>query len=139
MRRGRRPSFLRRRASFPDVVVLPAPFRPQSKMCPGALRFSGAASPPKSSVSASLKTLTICSPGLTDLMTSSPMAFSFTVAMKSLATENSTSASRRDMRISRRASLIFFSEILPTPRKLRNVLSRLSDREENMMFKRANG
>lgn len=42
MRSGRRPSFLRRRASLADVVVLPAPLRPTMRMRAGGLRSSGA-------------------------------------------------------------------------------------------------
>ena len=52
--------------------------------------------------------------------------------MKSLATENSTSASRRARRISRRASEMFFSEILPWPLSFLNTPSRLSESELNM-------
>lgn len=74
----------------------------------------------------------ICSPGLIDFRTSAPWAFSLTREMKSFTTPSSTSASRRARRISRRESAMFFSEILPTPRRFRKVLSRLSARVENM-------
>ena len=46
MSSGRRPSFFRRLASLAEVVVLPAPLRPQMRMRAGGLRSSGAWSPP---------------------------------------------------------------------------------------------
>lgn len=132
MRSGLRPSFLRRSASFADVVVLPAPLRPTMRMRAGGFRSSGDWSPPRRAVSSSWKILTICSPGLIDLSTFSPIACSLTLAMKSLATENSTSASSNARRISRRASEMFFSEILPWPLSFLKTPSRLSESELNM-------
>ena len=81
-----RPCFFSQFASFAEEVVLPAPFRPTIRMRAGLSRFSGAASPPSSAVSSSWKILTICCPGDTERSTSSPSAFSFTRAMKPLAT-----------------------------------------------------
>lgn len=83
-------------------------------------------------MSSSWKILTICSPGLMDLRTFSPIACSLTLAMKSLATENSTSASRSARRISRSASEMFFSEILPWPLSFLKTPSRLSESELNI-------
>lgn len=133
MSSGRRPSFLSLFASLAEVVVLPAPLRPTMRMRAGGLRSRGAWSPPRRRVSSSWKILTICSPGLIDLRTFSPRAFSFTFVMNSLATENSTSASRRASLISRSASVMFFSEILPWPRSFLNTPSRLSESELNMI------
>ncbi len=130
---GRRPSFLSLFASLAEVVVLPAPLSPTMRMRAGGLRSSGAWSPPSRVVSSSWKILTICSPGLIDLRTFSPSACSLTLAMNSLATENSTSASSSARRISRSASVMFFSEILPCPRSFLNTPSRLSESELNMM------
>ena len=131
--RGRRPSFFRRRASFALVVVLPAPFRPTTMILAGSVRSSPTASPPSRAAISSRKILTICSPGLMDLSTSCPMARSFTRPMNSRATPNSTSASSKASRMSRRASAMFFSEILPRPRSFRNVLSSLSAKSENII------
>ena len=133
MSTGLRPSFFKCSASLAQVVVLPAPLRPTTRMRACGPSSSGAASPPRSAVSSSWKILTICCPGVTLRRTSSPRDFSLTRAMKSLATLKCTSASSRARRTSRSASLMFDSLMRPCPRRSLKTSCSLSERRENMV------
>ncbi len=93
--------------SLAVVVVLPEPCRPTIMITAGGRtsRLSGAVpSPPSIATSSSLTILTTCWPGVTDLRTFWPTAFSVTAAMKSRATGSATSASSSATRTSRIAS-----------------------------------
>ena len=133
MSTGVRPFFLSQAASLAQVVVLPAPFRPTTRMRACGPRLRGAASPPSSAANSSWKILTICWPGVTLRSTSSPRAFSLTRAMKFLATLKCTSASSRASRTSRRASLTLASLIRPCPRRSLKTSCNLSERRENIL------
>ena len=72
---------LRRRASLAVVVVLPEPCRPTIRMGAGGesmRRWPGSPSPRSMSMSASWTILTTCWPGVTDLVTAWPLAWSAT-------------------------------------------------------------
>ena len=120
-------------ASLPAVVVLPAPWRPTSMITvmPVDERVILLWVPPKSSVSSSRTILMTVWSGFRLPKTSSPMAFSRTWAMKSLATLKLTSASRRALLTSRRAPSISLSESLPFPRRSLNADCSLSPKLSN--------
>ena len=72
-------SCLYRRQFRRTVVVLPEPCKPQSMMTEiFPFRSRGASSLPISAINSSWTSLMNCWPGVTDLMTESPIAFSFT-------------------------------------------------------------
>ena len=132
-RSGRCPFFLNISASLPAVVVLPAPWRPTSMITVIPVDESVILLwvPPKSSVSSSRTILMTVWSGFRLPKTSSPMAFSRTWAMKSLATLKLTSASRRALLTSRRAPSISLSESLPFPRRSLNADCSLSPKLSN--------
>ena len=74
-------------ASFPDIVVLPAPFKPAIMITVGLpLRVSSCASPPIKAASSSCTSFTISCPGLMAVRTFMPNAFCLTVLVNVLAT-----------------------------------------------------
>ena len=124
------------RASFATVVVLPAPCKPAIKITAGGvtLRLSVSFAAPIIAVSSSFTTLTRACPGVRLFKTLSPSAFSLTCSMNSRTTGKATSASSNAMRTSRRVSLILSSVKRPTPRKLRTVCPRRSDKPSNIIL-----
>src|SRR5262245_39335109 len=89
--------------------------------------------PPSNSTSSSRTTLTTCCPGVRDLRTSWPTAFSRTRSTKPLTTLKLTSASRRARRTSRRASTTFSSVRRPYPLTRSKMLVRRVVRLSNMV------
>ncbi len=77
---------LRKLASLPENVVLPEPCRPAMRITVGfPVRSSSSSLPPIRAASSSFTIFTINWPGLTEVITFSPMAFSFTLSVNSLA------------------------------------------------------
>ncbi len=93
-------------------------------------------SPPITSTSSSWIILTICCPGVTDVRTSFPIAFSFTAFTKSRVTLKLTSASRKARRTSRSESATFSSVRVPCPRRFFSVDSRDSVNCENIIMRK---
>ena len=83
--KGFLPCFLSKFASFPAVVVLPDPWSPTNIITVGGfgVKFIPLVCPPSNSVISSLTIFTTCCPGVNDFKTSSPKAFSCTVAINS--------------------------------------------------------
>ena len=123
------------RAILPAKVVLPEPCRPTIMMPTGAgpERLISLVSPPITATSSSWMIFTICWPGVTEVSTSEPMAFSLTAFTKSRVTLKFTSASRNARRTSRSDSATFSSVSLPCPRRFLRVDSRESVSCENIM------
>ena len=92
-----------------------------------------AVSRPRMFMSSSLTILTICSAGERAVATWEPMAFSRMCSTVSLTTSRLTSDSRRARRISRRASAMFSSVMVPWPRRVLKERWSLSLRFSNMM------
>src|SRR6185436_6224619 len=90
--------------------------------------------PPSNSTSSSRTTFTTCCPGVSDLRTSWPMAFSRTRSTKPLTTLKLTSASRRARRTSRRASRTFSSVNRPNPRSRSKIPVRRLVRLSSMVL-----
>src|SRR3954451_11128399 len=111
-------SSLRWRASLPQAVVLPEPWRPATRITvgPGLANTRSRPAPPISSVSSSETILTTCWPGLSDSSTSCPVARSLTAAVNSLTTLKFTSASSRARRTWRIALETSSSLSLPRER-----------------------
>ena len=78
--------FLKKAASLPAVVVLPAPLRPQSRMRRGRFGVISGVSLQKQAMSSSCTIFTNCSPGRMLASTSAPSDFFFTSSQKSFAT-----------------------------------------------------
>src|SRR3954469_7620032 len=108
------PSLIRKLASFPAVVVFPDPWRPTIMIpdtWPLGLSLSLVSAGPIRASSSSWQILTKWSDGLTRIrrpflstmvvFTTSPAAFSRTLATNFLTTSNATSASSRETRMSR--------------------------------------
>ena len=75
------------RASLPENVVLPEPFRPATSTMPGfPFTLISCASEPMNSASSSCMILIIICCGFTAVSTFAPMALSFTRLQKSFAT-----------------------------------------------------
>ena len=98
--------WVRRRASFAVVVVLPEPCRPTIMMATGgtALRSMVWPSEPSVAISSSWTIFTTIWPGVTDLTTVAPIACSRTRSMKPRTTSSETSASSSARRTSRIAA-----------------------------------
>src|ERR1700733_2118647 len=131
---GRWPAFFSHWASLPEVVVLPEPWRPAMRITLGGWEdfWKRAVSLPRTLMSSSWTILTICSEGLRAVATFSPMARARMCSMSSLTTARFTSDSRRARRISRRASEMFSSEMVPWPRRVLKERWSLSLRFSNM-------
>ena len=129
---------MRRLAILAVVVVLPEPCRPTIMIGTGAgaLRSIGSPCAPSISTSSSWTILTTIWPGVTDLMTSTPTAWSFTLSMKARATSSATSASSSARRTSRSAAST--SASVSAPRRVRRsrMLPSRSDRLSNIGSKR---
>src|SRR5271156_543339 len=132
---GRWPAFFSHWASLPLVVVLPEPCSPAMRMTLGGWEdfWKRAVSLPRTLMSSSWTILTICSEGLRAVATFSPMARARMCSMSSLTTARFTSDSRRARRISRRASEMFSSEMVPWPRRVLKERWSLSLRFSNML------
>ena len=120
------PCFCRSFASFAEVVVLPEPWRPTIIIFRGRIGERPVSPSPRSFSSSSLIIFTICWPGVTDLMTSSPTHCAFTLSMNSLATLKCTSAESRALRTSSSAAAMFSSVSFPRPRRLRSAFDKFS-------------
>ena len=73
-------------------------------------------------------------PGLTPLTTSSPIALSFTSAIKSFTTDKLTSASNNAFLTCFKASLILFSLILASPLKPFTASSKREESSSNIIY-----
>ena len=129
-----------------QVVVLPEPCSPTSRMATGgcAARSIGSASEPSMATSSSCTILTTIWPGVTDLTTSWPTALAFTLSVNSRTTSSATSASSSARRTSRMASATSLSVSDPRRVSLSRMPDRRSDRDWNirspsMRAKRARG
>ena len=124
------------RANFPVVVVLPLPCRPTIRITAGGVvfRLRGISSGPSISTSASLTILMTICPGVTDLRTSLPTAFSLTTVIKDLITDKATSASIKASRTSRKAVSTSASLSAPRPRRRSNTDPNFSLKPSNMVF-----
>src|SRR5919197_776745 len=135
MRTLRRACSARRLASLAVVVVLPEPCRPTIMIGTGAgaLRSTGSPRAPSVSISWSCTIFTTIWPGVTDLMTSTPTAWLFTLSMKARATSSATSASSSARRTSRRAAST--STSVSAPRRVRRsrMPPSLSESESNIV------
>ncbi len=118
--KGLFPCFLRRFASFPEVVVLPDPCSPTIIYVVGGLlaKVTFAGILPSNSINSSWTILMTCCPGVRLSRTSCPTARSDIFVIKSLTTLKFTSASNNASFISRIISLMSFSVTLPLPRNL---------------------
>src|SRR5215831_17682431 len=130
----RRPCSTRRLASLAVVVVLPEPCRPTIMIGTGAgaLRSTGSPRVPSVSISWSCTIFTTIWPGVTDLMTSTPTAWLFTLSTKARTTSSATSASSRARRTSRSAAST--SASVSAPRRVRRsrMPPSLSESESNI-------
>ncbi len=111
--------WVRRRASFAVVVVLPEPCRPTIMIATGgtALRSMVWPSEPSVATSSSWTILTTIWPGVTDLTTVAPTACSRTRSVKLLTTSSETSASSNARRTSRIAASTSASRQRTAPRQ----------------------
>src|SRR5271170_583681 len=132
---GRWPAFFNHWASLPEVVVLPEPCRPAMRMTDGGweLFWKRAVSLPRTLTSSSWTIFTICSEGESAVATFSPMARVRMCSTRSLTTVRLTSDSRRARRISRTASEMFSSEMVPWPRRVLKERWSLSLRFSNIL------
>src|SRR4051812_41862836 len=126
-------SSLRWRASLPQAVVLPEPWRPAIRITvgPGLANAKSRPDPPISCVSSSETILTTCWPGLSDPSTSAPSARSLTAAVNCLTTLKLTSASSSARRTWRIAWLTSSSVSLPRERTSPRAAWRRSERASN--------
>src|SRR6266550_1203735 len=131
---GRWPAFFNHWASLPLVVVLPEPCRPAMRMTDGGWEdfWKRAVSRPRTLTSSSWTIFTICSEGERAVATCSPRARVRMWSISSVTTARLTSDSRRARRISRRASEMFSSEMVPWPRRVLKERWSLSLRFSNM-------
>src|SRR5690606_3567282 len=125
-------------ASLPTVVVLPAPWRPAIRTTAGgaADRSSPREAPPMSSTSSRWTTPTSAWPGVRLPTTSSPSAFSLTLAMKSRTTGKETSASNNARRTSRSISCVLASVSRAWPRMVLTTRDRRVVRLSSMDMNR---
>src|SRR5262249_43771438 len=130
----RRPCSTRRLASLAVVVVLPEPCRPTIMIGTGAgaLRSTGSPRVPSVSISWSCTIFTTIWPGVTDLMTSTPTAWLFTLSTKARTTSSATSASSRARRTSRSAASTSASVSAPRRVKRSRMPPSLSESESNI-------
>ena len=128
--------FFRSTASFPHIVVLPAPCRPDIRMTAGFWEpnSSFALVLPMSAVSSSLTILMTICPGVKLSSTSVPTARASTRFTKSLTTRKLTSASRSASLISRIASLTSRSLSRPFPVSFLNTFCSLDEMPSNAIF-----
>ena len=107
-------------------MVFPEPCRPHMRMTVGGAdpQFILGASPPSIASSSSLTILIMVWSALRELKSSSPTAFSLTLATKAFATEKFTSASSKATRTSRNISLTSDSLSRPFPRNPAKTLDR---------------
>src|SRR5262249_20491890 len=114
---------------------LPEPCRPTIMIGTGAgaLRSIGSPRVPRVSISWSCTIFTTIWPGVTDLMTSTPTAWVFTLSMKARATSSATSASSKARRTSRSAAST--SASVSAPRRVRRsrMPPSLSESESNIV------
>ena len=125
--------WVRRRASFAVVVVLPEPCRPTIMIATGgtALKSIVWPSEPKVAINSSWTILTTIWPGVTDLTTVAPTACSRTLSMKLRTTSSETSASSSARRTSRIAASTSASESEPRPVSRSRMPPSRSDRLSN--------
>ena len=125
--------WVRRRASFAVVVVLPEPCRPTIMIATGgtALRSMVWPSEPSVATSSSWTILTTIWPGVTDLTTVAPTACSRTRSMKLLTTSSETSASSSARRTSRIAASTSLLDSAPRPVSRSRMPPSFSDRLSN--------
>src|SRR5260370_17335699 len=128
-------------ASLAASVVLPEPCRPASMITVGGTlaNRSRRSSPPRMPTSSSLTILTTCWAGFSAPETSSPLARSLTRAMNCLTTGSATSASSREMRISRAVASMSAADSRPRPRREEKTCVRRSDRVSNTRPRLPNG
>lgn len=120
-------------ASLAENVVLPEPFRPATRTIPGLpLMLMSCDALPMKSASSSWTILTIICCGFTAVRTFCPMALTFTLSQKSLATRKLTSASSSALRMSFSVSATLISVILPSPFRILKDLSSLSCKLSNI-------
>ena len=125
--------WVRRRASFAVVVVLPEPCRPTIMMATGgtALKSMVWPSEPSVAISSSWTILTTIWPGVTDLTTVAPTACSRTRSVKLRTTSSETSASSSARRTSRIAASTSASDSEPRPVRRSSMPPSFSDRLSN--------
>src|SRR6266436_1975668 len=125
--------WVRRRASFAVVVVLPEPWRPTIMIGTGgtALRSMVWPSEPRVATSSSWTILTTIWPGVTDLTTVAPTACSRTLSVKLRTTSSETSASNSARRTSRIAASTSASASEPRPVSRSRMPPSRSDRLSN--------
>src|SRR5262245_47352421 len=130
----RRACSTRRLASLAVVVVLPEPCRPTIMIGigAGALRSTGSPRVPRVSISWSCTIFTTIWPGVTDLMTSTPTAWLFTLSTKARTTSSATSASSKARRTSRSAASTSASVNAPRRVKRSRMPPSLSESESNI-------
>src|SRR5271169_1361987 len=126
---------VRRLAILAVVVVLPEPCSPTIMMTTGAgaLRSIGCVSEPSVAISSSCTILTTIWPGVTDLITSTPTARTFTCSVKARATSSATSASSSARRTSRSASSTSASDSAPRRVRRSRIEPSRSDRLSNIV------
>ena len=132
---GCRPWPTRYFASFPAVVVLPAPCKPSRRMTRGRL-LVGCRPPSASPKSASISSrtiLTTCCDGDRLPSTSCPIARSRTRSTNALTTLKLTSASSSARRISRSAASMVSGVSLVSPRNVLKTSCRRVLRESNIV------
>ncbi len=134
---GRWPAFLSHMASLPEEVVLPPPCRPAIRMTLGGCDEvrKRAVSRPRILMSSSWTILTICSSGESAVATWEPSARVRMWSTTSVTTAKLTSDSMRARRISRRASAMFSSVMVPWPRRVLKERWSLSLRVSNMLLR----
>ena len=115
------------------LVVFPPPCKPTIMIGTGGTAFSSiqAGSVPSTSIRLSLTILITCCPGVTDRITSWPIALSLTLSTNDLTTSRATSASNNATRTSRIATVMSASLRAPRPLSLSNTVPRRSDKASN--------
>ena len=128
------PFLVKNLASFPAVVVFPAPWRPINKILNGFWEILISSEVPSSSKRWSYTILvTICA-GDTDFTMFCPIAFSRTSSINFLATGNETSASSRAIRISRNAASTSSSFNAPLCLNFLKIPDIRSEKESNTII-----
>src|SRR5216683_6406435 len=128
--------WVRRRASFAVVVVLPEPCSPTIMIATGgtALRSMVWPSEPSVAISSSWTIFTTIWPGVTDLTTVAPIACSRTFSVKLRTTSSETSASSSARRTSRIAASTSASVSDPRRVSRSRMPPSFSDRLSNTLF-----